>query len=181
MIRYIALLFAFACGAEEPPTIVEGIVEDPLVDVDVSGDPQANATNTVGGKEIPTTAARTNDPVANADPSAEGGGTNMASDGTSGRPPLVSVPVEGELPGVRRVLARQGKDLRDDFAEDGDGLQVRNEKLERQIASEFIDEEFDESKFQEMKDIKKSGENKDWKPDPDRYKDPRNYAANHKK
>ncbi len=171
MIRYVILLFALSCGSEEAPLGDAPVVDETVGDEDVVEPTDGSDRNLVGGKEIPTAPGRTNDSVANDDsePGAPGA-PNMASDRS--RQPLVSVPVEGELPGVRGPRVKTIEDLMAESAKDGDGPHVKDDALDRELAKAFMDEEFTEERYKKMTE-KRSG---DWKPDPNKYDDPRNYA-----
>lgn len=188
MIRYVALLFALACGTEEAPPQIEDPVGDEAVGDEAVGDEDvvqaeegttASSKNTVGGKEIPTQAARTNDPVAN----GGGGGGGKASGGADrdrGRAPIVSVPVEGELPGIRGEYRETSQDVLAANSRDGDHPKVKDDEHDRRVLEDFADTEITDEDFDEMKELRKMGNGEKWKPDPDRYKDPRNYAQNKK-
>jgi hypothetical protein len=161
--RFVFLMILVGCGSEsmEEPQGVDPVAEP------VESSPAVK--NTIGGNEIPTEPGRTNDTVGEPREAAAG----MAGESSGDRPAIVSVPVEGELPGVRgKAVARTPQEMIDAFS--AKGGQPQDAVTERRVAQMFMDEEFDEDKFQKMKNMK----NVDVTPDPHKYDDPRNYAQN---
>ena len=163
MMRIAFLLFAMGCGVDEPAGI------DPLDDAERM-DPKA--MNTIGGKEIPVEPGRTNDTVR--DPPREVVVEAETTAAAQPRGPIISGPQDGgDLPGVRgRTRARTPDEIIAEFT--ASGKRPGNAVLERRLAQQFMDEEFDEAKFQEMKAMKEV----DIAPDPHKYDDPRNYSEN---
>jgi hypothetical protein len=163
--RALILMILAGCGTAETGDLPN---EAPLQEPAATPD---RVPNTIGGKDVPTTPGGTNDTVgeARAQPRTSG----MARNGSANRPAIVSVPVEGELPGVKgKSVARTPQEMIEAFT--AKGGQPTDPAHERRVAQMFMDEEFDEKKFQEMKNMKDG----DLKPDPNKYDDPRNYAQN---
>jgi len=145
---------------------VEVQIEEPGAE---STAPERSDPNTIGGKQVPSAP----DGAGESTGGVGGGPISGAEDARSSRGPIVSVPEEGELPGVRSAAVSRTPDqvIAEYRAKGG---KPEDPVVERRLAQMFMDEEFDEEKFQEMRSMK----NVDTTPDPHKYDDPRNYAQN---